>query len=185
MDTVLGRSAGNALEVTESLECLGGGGPDDLIEVTVALAVEMLRLSGIDADPAAVLASGAALPVFERMVKAQGGDLDAGLPQAEHRRVIESRSSGYLARLDGRSVGIAAWRLGAGRARKEDPVSPTAGVVCLAKPGDVVAEGQPLLELHADDPARFDSAIDALEGAIEIGATPVEPAPLVVEHITA
>jgi thymidine phosphorylase len=185
MDTVLGRTAGNALEVIESLECLGGGGPDDLIEVTVALAVEMLRLSGIDADPAAVLASGAALPVFERMVKAQGGDLDAGLPQAEHRRVIESRSSGYLARLDGRSVGIAAWRLGAGRARKEDAVSPTAGVVCLAKPGDVVAEGQPLLELHADDPARFDSAIDALEGAIEIGATRVERPPLVVERITA
>jgi thymidine phosphorylase len=184
METVLGQSAGNALEVTEALECLRGGGPPDLVEVTVALAREMLALAGIEADPATVLASGAALPVFERMVEAQGGDLSGGLPEAEHRRVIESRNSGWLNRLDARSVGIAAWRLGAGRSRKEDPVSPTAGVVCLAKPGDRVTAGEPLLELHADDPTLFEAAATALDGAIEIGPDPVEPSALVVERIT-
>ena len=183
MHTVLGRNAGNALEVTESLDCLNGGGPADLIVVTVALAREMLELAGIDADPGAVLASGAALPIFEQMVEAQGGDLSAGLPVAEHRQLIESRSSGYLNLLDGRSVGIAAWRLGAGRARKEDPVSPTAGVVCHAKPGELVEAGQPLLELHTDDPSRFESAIAALEGAIEVGQEPIEQPPLIADRI--
>lgn len=184
-DTVLGRAAGNALEVAESLECLRGEGPSDLIEVTVALAREMLELAGIDADPAEVLSSGSALPVFEQMVAAQHGDLSVGLPEAEHRHVIESKSSGHLNRLDGLSVGIAAWRLGAGRARKEDPVSPTAGVICLAKPGETVAQGQPLLELHADDPALFEGATAALQGAIEIGREPVDPMPLIAERITA
>ena len=183
MHTVLGMNAGNALEVTESLDCLRGGGPADLIVVTVALAREMLALAGIEADPGAVLASGAALPVFEQMVEAQGGDLTRPLPEAAHRQMIESRSRGYLNLLDGRSVGIAAWRLGAGRARKEDPVSPTAGVVCHAKPGEPVEAGQPLLELHTDDPGRFESAIAALEGAIEIGQEPVEQPPLIADRI--
>jgi thymidine phosphorylase len=184
METVLGRSAGNALEVVESVECLRGGGPADLIEVTLALATEMLRLAGLDTDPAAVLASGAAFPVFEQMVRAQGGDLDAGLPQAPYRRVVESTNGGHVTRLDSRSVGLAAWRLGAGRARKEDQVSATAGVVCLAKPGDAVEKGQPLLELHADDPDRFDSALESLDGAIDIGPEPIESPPLVIERIT-
>ncbi|MBT3247968.1 MAG: thymidine phosphorylase, partial [Actinobacteria bacterium] len=121
METVLGRAAGNALEVTESLEVLAGGGPADVIEITVALAREMLALVDIDIDPAEVLASGAALEVFEKMVAAQGGDLSAGLPVAELQQQVVAQESGYLSRLDCRSVGVAAWRLGAGRARKEDP----------------------------------------------------------------
>ena len=183
METVLGRAAGNALEVTESLEVLAGGGPADVIEITVALAREMLALVDIDIDPAEVLASGAALEVFEKMVAAQGGDLSAGLPAAEHQQQVVAQESGYLSRLDCRSVGVAAWRLGAGRARKEDPVSPTAGVICLAKPGDKVEAGQPLLELHSDDADRFDPALAALEGALSISENAPAVRPLIVDRI--
>ena len=184
METVLGRAAGNALEVTESLEVLAGGGPADVIEITVALAREMLALVDIDIDPAEVLASGAALEVFEKMVAAQGGDLSAGLPAAEHQQQVVAQESGYLSRLDCRSVGVAAWRLGAGRARKEDPVSPTAGVICLAKPGDKVEAGQPLLELHSDDAHRFAPALAALEGAISISENAPAARPLIVDRIS-
>lgn len=184
METVLGRAAGNALEVTESLEVLAGGGPADVIEITVALAREMLALVDIDIDPAEVLASGAALEVFEKMVAAQGGDLSAGLPVAEHQQQVVAQESGYLSRLDCRSVGVAAWRLGAGRARKEDPVSPTAGVICLAKPGDKVEAGQPLLELHSDDADRFGPALAALEGALSISENAPTVRPLIVDRIT-
>mgnify|MGYP002630199815 FL=1 len=184
METVLGRAAGNALEVTESLEVLAGGGPADVIEITVALAREMLALVGIDADPAEVLSSGSALEVFEQMVSAQGGDLSAGLPVAEHQQQVVAQESGYLSRLDCRSVGVAAWRLGAGRARKEDPVSPTAGVICLAKPGDKVEAGQPLLELHSDDADRFGPALAALEGALSISENAPTVRPLIVDRIT-
>ena len=183
METVLGRAAGNALEVTESLEVLAGGGPADVIEITVALAREMLALVDIDIDPAEVLASGAALEVFEKMVAAQGGDLSAGLPVAELQQQVVAQESGYLSRLDCRSVGVAAWRLGAGRARKEDPVSPTAGVICLAKPGDKVEAGQPLLELHSDDADRFDPALAALEGALSISEKAPAVRPLIVDRI--
>lgn len=183
METVLGRAAGNALEVTESLEVLAGGGPADVIEITVALAREMLALVDIDIDPAEVLASGAALEVFEKMVAAQGGDLSAGLPVAELQQQVVAQESGYLSRLDCRSVGVAAWRLGAGRARKEDPVSPTAGVICLAKPGDKVEAGQPLLELHSDDADRFDPALAALEGALSISENAPAVRPLIVDRI--
>jgi thymidine phosphorylase len=183
METVLGRAAGNALEVTESLEVLAGGGPADVIEITVALAREMLALVDIDIDPAEVLASGAALEVFEKMVAAQGGDLSAGLPAAEHQQQVVAQESGYLSRLDCRSVGVAAWRLGAGRARKEDPVSPTAGVICLAKPGDKVEAGQPLLELHSDDADRFGPALAALEGALSISENAPAVRPLIVDRI--
>jgi len=184
METVLGRAAGNALEVTESLEVLAGGGPADVIEITVALAREMLALVDIDIDPAEVLASGAALEVFEKMVAAQGGDLSAGLPVAELQQQVVAQESGYLSRLDCRSVGVAAWRLGAGRARKEDPVSPTAGVMCLAKPGDKVEAGQPLLELHSDDADRFAPALAALEGAISISENAPAARPLIVDRIS-
>jgi thymidine phosphorylase len=134
MHTVLGRTAGNALEVVEALEVLEGGGPVDLVEVTLALADEMVALVGLDADPAAVLASGRPREVFGEMVAAQGGDLSADLPVAPHVEVVTVDEAGWLGWLDCLSVGIAAWRLGAGRARKEDAVSPSAGVVCLAKP---------------------------------------------------
>jgi thymidine phosphorylase len=185
MHTVLGRTAGNALEVVEALEVLEGGGPADLVEVTLALADEMAALAGLDADPAAVLASGRPREVFGEMVAAQGGDLSADLPVAPHVEVVTVDEAGWLGRLDCLSVGIAAWRLGAGRARKEDAVSPSAGVVCLAKPGDAVQAGQPVLELHAEDPALFDAAREALRDAIDVVDEAPVPQPLIVDRIEA
>jgi thymidine phosphorylase len=185
MDTPLGRTAGNALEVAEALEVLEGGGPPDLVEVTLALAREMLVLAGIDAEPAAALSDGRALEVFRQMVRAQGGDPDAPLPVAATRHQVAAAASGYVHRLDARAVGVAAWRLGAGRSRKEDPVSPSAGVVCLAKPGDKVAADQPVLELHVDDPSKLAGALEALEGAITIADEPPAPASLVIDRVTA
>ena len=184
METVLGNNAGNALEVSESLEVLEGGGPKDLIEVTLALAQEMLDLSNVDSDPGEVLASGKPREVFEEMVSAQGGDLSKGLPVAEYKKTINASATGYLSKLDCRSVGVAAWRLGAGRAKKEDSVSPTAGVICLAKPGDYINTGEPVLELHGDKENCFDSAIDALEGAIEISDTTPDHSPLILDKIS-
>jgi thymidine phosphorylase len=163
---------------------LRGDGPPDLVEVTLALAREMLALAGIEADPAAALADGRALDRYRRMIAAQGGDPDAPLPQAGQAEKVTAAQSGWLRRLDALAVGVAAWRLGAGRARKEDPVSPSAGVICLAKPGEWVEAGQPVLELRADDASRFGRAQDALAGAIEIGPEPPAAAPLVVERIT-
>ena len=183
MHTVLGRTAGNALEVAESVEVLDGGGPADLVEVTLALAREMVELAGLDADPAEVLASGRARAVWDDMVRAQGGDPEAVLPVAPHVETVDAEVSGVLGRLDCRSVGIAVWRLGAGRARKEDPVSPSAGIVCLAKPGDPVEAGQPVLELHAEDPSRFAAAREALQDALEVSDEPPTPKPLVVDRI--
>ncbi|MFZ0170885.1 MAG: thymidine phosphorylase [Acidimicrobiales bacterium] len=183
MDVPLGRCVGNALEVAESVATLRGEGAADLLEVTLALAVEMLELAGVDADPVAALSSGAALGSYEAMVRAQGGDPSAPLPDAPHRETLPAPATGRLRRLDAFGVGLAAWRLGAGRAKKEDSVSPSAGVVCLAKPGDAVEKGQPLLELRAEDPARFAGAVEALEGAIEVGPQPAEPSPVVIEVI--
>ena len=185
MDEPLGRAAGNALEVAETLETLAGDGPPDLVEVTLALAREMLELVGLPGDPAATLADGSAAARFEAMVAAQGGDLAAGLPRAAHVETVGSPAGGYLCTLDARGVGVAAWRLGAGRARKEDAVSPTAGVVCLKKPGDRVEEGEPVLELHADEPARVAHARAALAGAIEVGSEPPERRPPVIEVVRA
>jgi thymidine phosphorylase len=183
MDTPLGRAAGNALEVAESVATLRGEGPADLVEVTLALAREMLALAGIEADPAAALADGRALARYQEMIAAQGGDPSAPLPVAPYRTVVEAAESGYLRGLDAFGVGVAAWRLGAGRARKEDAVSASAGVICLAKPGDQVTAGQPLLELRADDEARFGRALEALDGGIQIGPRPPEPQPAVLERI--
>ncbi|HTW97395.1 MAG TPA: thymidine phosphorylase [Acidimicrobiales bacterium] len=183
MDTPLGRCVGNALEVAESLEVLDGEGPADVVEVTLALAGEMLALAGIDADPAAALSDGRARAVFEEMVAAQGGDLGVPLPRAPVVVPVEAPRSGVLTRLDARPVGVAAWRLGAGRARKEDAVSASAGVVCLAKPGEVVERGEPLLELHTEDQSRLGRALEALEGAFEIGDEALPAAPLVIGRI--
>jgi len=183
MDTPLGRTAGNALEVVEAVEVLAGGGPADVAELTVALAREMLELVGIDDDPAAALSDGRAMDRWRAMVAAQGGDADAVLPVAREREVVTSPADGYLTRLDALGVGIGAWRLGAGRARKEDAVSATAGVVCLAKPGDRLTTGQPVLVLHTDEPDRFAAAIEALDGAIEVGPEPPPPRPLVIDRI--
>jgi thymidine phosphorylase len=184
MDTPLGRACGNGMEVAESVETLRGRGPDDLVEVTLALAREMCELADVDGDVDPVLSGGAALEKWRELVTAQGGDPDAPLPEAAERRSVDAPATGWLTRLDARAVGIGAWRLGAGRARKEDPVSPSAGIVCLKKPCDRVEAGEPLLELHADDPARFDAAIQALGDAVEIGPEEPQPMPLVIERIS-
>jgi thymidine phosphorylase len=184
MDVPLGRAVGNAVEVAESVQVLRGEGPEDLVTVTLALAREMLALAGIEADPAQALADGRALAKYRQMIAAQGGDPDAELPVAQHVQIVPAGGSGWLRDLDALAIGTAAWRLGAGRARKEDPVSAAAGVLCLAKPGERVEQGQPLLELRTDEPARFDRALDALHGAIEIGAEAPVISPPVLERIT-
>jgi thymidine phosphorylase len=186
MDTPLGRTAGNGLEVAEAVEVLAGGGPPDVVELTLALAREMLAAAGhTDVDPAEALADGRAMDSWRRMIAAQGGDPDAPLPSAREVRTVPAPATGVLSRLDAYSVGIAAWRLGAGRSHKEDPVSPSAGVVLRAKPGDRVTAGQPLLELHTDEPARFDRALAALDGAIDVSPQPVPPTPLVLGRLDA
>jgi thymidine phosphorylase len=188
MATPLGLTAGNALEVRESVEVLAGGGPADVVELTVTLATEMLAAAGVtEVDPAEKLRDGTAMDVWRRMIAAQGGDPDAELPVAPERHVIKAVSSGVLTGLDALAVGVAAWRLGAGRARKEDPVSPVAGVELHAKPGDTVQAGQPLLTLHTDNPGRFERAVDALSDAVKLApeGTPYQPIPLVIDRITA
>jgi thymidine phosphorylase len=183
MDRPLGRSAGNAVEVTEAVEVLAGGGPADVVELTVRLAQEMLAGAGLhDEDPAAVLAGGKAMDTWKAMISAQGGDPDAALPVAREHHVVPAPSTGRLTRLDAYGVGVAAWRLGAGRARKQDPVSATAGVTWLAGVGEQVRQGQPLLELHTDDPERIPRALEALEGAIGVD-TDDELLPLIVDCV--
>ncbi|ONK11924.1 thymidine phosphorylase [Streptomyces sp. MP131-18] len=172
MATPLGRTAGNALEVREAVEVLAGGGPADVVELTLALAREMLDAAGLpDADPARALADGSAMDRWRRMITAQGGDPDAPLPRAAERHTVTAPESGVLTGLDAYAVGVAAWRLGAGRTRKEDPVQAGAGVELHAKPGDVVTAGAPLLTLHTDTPERFEAALAELVGdAIRIGS---------------
>ncbi|MEU4177325.1 thymidine phosphorylase [Streptomyces sp. NPDC026589] len=186
MSTPLGLTAGNALEVRESVEVLAGGGPRDVVDLTLALAREMLDAAGLkDADPEKALADGSAMDVWRRMISAQGGDPDATLPTAREQHIVTARSSGVLTRLDAYDVGVAAWRLGAGRARKEDPVQAGAGVELHAKPGDTVTEGQPLMTLHTDTPEKFDYALKALPEAYDIApaGTSFAPLPVVRERI--
>jgi thymidine phosphorylase len=185
MDAPLGRAVGNALEVTEAVEALGGQGPPDLVEVTVALAQVMLELIGLGGDPGRVLQDGSGLAVWKEMVRSQGGDPDAILPVAAVVEPVIAERAGFLQRLDARPVGIAAWRLGAGRSRKEDPVSAGAGVRCLVKPGEAVEKGQVVLELHTDDAARLERSREVLKGAFDIAAEPPVgvPAPLVLERV--
>ena len=188
MSTPLGLTAGNALEVQESLEVLAGGGPADVVELTITLAREMLQAAGVtDVDPADKLMDGSAMDVWKKMIRAQDGDPDAELSTSRESTVLHASRSGVLTRLDAMAVGLAAWRLGAGRARKEDPVQAGAGVRMHAKPGDPVTEGQPLLTLHTDDSERFARALASLEGGIEIqdAGTPYDPTPLVIERVSA
>jgi thymidine phosphorylase len=182
MSVPLGRAVGNAVEVAESVDVLKGGGPQDIIDLTVALAREMLALAGISTDPAEVLASGAAYETWCRMIAAQGGDPDAPLPTAEHVHIVSVPENGVLASLDAYAVGVAAWRLGAGRARKEDAVQHAAGVMCLAKPGDRVAAGDPLLELHTDTPDAIPAALEALVDSFTIGDAPA-PQTLLIDTV--
>ncbi|MDT9592749.1 thymidine phosphorylase [Nocardioides zeae] len=185
MSTPLGLTAGNAVEVAESVEVLAGGGPADVVELTVALAREMLLAAGVDdVDPADRLADGSAMDVWRAMIAAQGGDPDAALPVAREQHVVAAPRSGVLTRLDAMAVGVAAWRLGAGRERKEDPVQAGAGVVWHARPGDRVEAGAPLFTLHTDTPERFERALAALEGGYDVGDGPHEPAPLVIDRIS-
>ena len=187
MQTPLGLTAGNALEVRQSVEVLAGGGPQDVVELTLTLAREMLSAAGReDVDPADALADGRAMDVWHRMIQAQGGDSHAPLPWARETHEVRAPGSGVLTQLDALKVGIAAWRLGAGRARKEDPVQAGAGVVLHAKPGAYVRAGDPLVTLHTDTPERFDRALEALDGAWFIAPEGSRPdlLPLVIDRIS-
>lgn len=184
MSTPLGYTAGNGIEVAESVEVLAGGGPDDVVELTLALAREMLAGAGRDdVDPADKLADGSAMDAWRRMITAQGGDPDAALPMAKEIHVVTAPSSGVLSRMDALAVGMAAWRLGAGRARKEDPVQAGAGVTWHARPGDQVTEGDPLFTLRTDEPERFERALASLEGGYDVSQEPFEPAPLLIDRV--
>ncbi len=184
MDTPLGLTAGNALEVRESVEVLAGGGPGDVVELTLALAREMLAGAGReDVDPADVLSSGQAMDVWRRMIAAQGGDPDAALPTAAETQVVRADADGIIGRLDAMSVGVAAWRLGAGRSRPGEAVQAAAGVELHAKPGDRVRSGQPLATLHTDTPERFERAAAALDGAWTIDDAECDLRPVVIDRI--
>jgi len=186
MSTPLGLTAGNALEVRESVEVLAGGGPADLVELTLALAREMLAAAGVRGkDPETALKDGSAMDHWRRMITAQGGDVDAPLPVARERHTVTATASGVLTGLDAYAVGVAAWRLGAGRARKEDPVQAGAGVELHAKPGAAVIAGQPLLTLHTDTPERFEYALEALADGVVIAppGTGYTPEPLILDRI--
>ncbi|MDN5779741.1 MAG: thymidine phosphorylase [Humibacillus sp.] len=186
MGTPLGLTAGNALEVRESVEVLAGGGPADVVELTVALAREMVAAAGRTAiDPADVMADGRAMDVWKRMIRAQGGDPDAPLPVARHQHEVLAPTDGVLTSLDALAVGVAAWRLGAGRARKEDPVQAGAGVELHAKTGDTVRRGEPLMTLHTDTPERFDRALAALADGFSLGplGTVTADAPLIIDRV--
>ena len=188
MSTPLGLTAGNALEVRESVEVLAGGGPSDVVDLTIALAREMLDAAGRhDADPEAALRDGRAMDVWKRMIRAQGGDPDATLPVAKESQVVTAASDGVLVELDALAVGVAAWRLGAGRARRDDVVQAGAGVELHVKPGAIVRAGQPIMTLFTDTPDRFARAQEALADAVTITADGSAKAggPVVLERITA
>jgi len=184
MSTPLGRAVGNAVEVAEAVEVLAGGGPPDVVRLVLALAEQMLALAGLDgADPAAALADGRAMDVWRAMVRAQGGDPDAPLPVARERELVRAPADGTVLAVDARAVGTAAWLLGAGRARKEDPVSPTAGVLLHRRPGEPVRAGEPLLELRTDEPARFSAALPVARGAVTVGQGTPPASPLIIDRI--
>ncbi len=184
MSTPLGLAIGNAVEVTESVEVLAGGGPADVVELTLALAREMLDAAGLpDADPAAALRDGRAMDSWRAMIQAQGGDPDAPMPAAAEVEVVRAERDGYVAAIDAYAMGVAAWRLGAGRARKEDPVSVPAGVVLHKRPGDEVRAGDPLYELRADDATRIPAALTEAANAVRIASTAPAATSLVIERI--
>lgn len=184
MNTPLGRAIGNANEVRESVEVLAGGGPSDVVDLTVTLAEHMLELAGVhDADVRANLSNGKAMDVWRAMVSAQGGDPDAALPVAHETHIVTADRDGIITHMDALPFGIGAWRMGAGRARKEDAVVHAAGIDLHVKPGDTVKAGDPVFTLSANDAARFDRALDALDGAWGIGDTVVDHGPLIAGTI--
>ena len=185
MNTPLGLAIGNANEVRESVEVLAGGGPADVVEVTVTLAEHMLELAGMTGvDVRANLANGKAMDSWRAMVSAQDGDPDAALPVAAESHVVTATRDGVVSRMDALPFGIAAWRLGAGRARKEDPVIHAAGIDLAVKPGATVKKGDVVFTLSANDSARFDRALEALDGGWEIGESVIDRGPLIAEVIT-
>ncbi len=188
MDVPLGLTAGNALEVRESVEVLAGGGPADIVELTLVMAREMLDAAGIKPtmDPADALKNGVAMDVWRQMISAQGGDPDAKLPVAREQYVVTAESSGEIIEMNAMSVGISAWRLGAGRSRQGEAVQAGAGIEIHAKPGESITAGAPLFTLHTDDSPRFERALEALQGAVRISSTgeQVERLPLIIEKIT-
>jgi thymidine phosphorylase len=187
MDIPLGLTAGNALEVRESVEVLSGGGPEDVVELTVLLAREMLDLVGIkDSDPAAALKNGKAMDVWRTMISAQGGDPDAKLPVAKENTVVKAEKDGTILSMDAMKVGMAAWRLGAGRSRQGETVQAGAGIEIHAKPGEFIKAGSPLFTLHTDVAATFTRAVESLQDSVEIGEMPsggIDRLPLVIERI--
>lgn len=187
MDVPLGLTAGNALEVRESIAVLAGGGPADVIELTVILAREMLQAAGVASkiDPAAALKNGLAMDAWRRMIKAQGGDPDATLPVAKEKIEFLADADGEMIQLDAMKVGVAAWRLGAGRSRQGEKVQAGAGIEIHAKPGENVRRGQSLMTLHTDEPERFVRALEALEGAVRISQTgeKIDRLPLILDRI--
>jgi len=187
MDVPLGLTAGNALEVRESVEVLAGGGPSDVVELTVLLAREMLDAGKIKPlmDPADALMNGAAMDHWRRMILAQGGDPDAALPVAKEKIVVNAESSGEIIEMNAMKVGVSAWRLGAGRSRQSEKVQAGAGIEIHAKPGQEIKAGQPLFTLHTDEAARFERALEVLDGAVRISSTgeKVERLPLILEKI--
>ncbi len=186
MDAPLGRAVGNANEVRESVEVLAGGGPADVVELTLALAREMLELAGkSDIDPAGALADGRAMDAWRRLVAGQGGDPDAPLPVARETETVRAAAAGVVQRVDARAVGVSAWRLGAGRARPGDPVDHAAGVEVLVRPGDRVRVGDPLFEVACDSPGRMVRGVESLAGAVELGEAVPDPRPLVADRVTA
>jgi thymidine phosphorylase len=185
MSTPLGLKVGNALEVEESVDVLAGGGPSDVIEITVALATEMLNLAGVrDVDVAAALKDGRAMDKWRAMISAQGGDPDAKLPVAKETQTVVAESDGVISELDALAVGLASWRLGAGRARKEDPVQFGAGVTLHAQLGDTVKKGAPIYTLHTDEPARFARADETIAKAYKIEAQAQVTRKLILDRIS-
>lgn len=184
MDVPLGLTAGNALEVRESIEVLAGGGPADVVELTLLLAREMLDAAQVKGkDPEVALKDGSAMDHWRKMVRAQGGDPAAKLPVAREQKTIHASGSGTIASMNALQVGIAAWRLGAGRERQGERVQAGAGIEIHAKPGDVIESGAPLFTLHTDEPARFERAERALDGAVTIGEEVGNRLPLVVARL--
>jgi thymidine phosphorylase len=188
MDVPLGLTAGNALEVRESVEVLAGGGPNDIVELTLVMAREMLQAADIKPtmDPSVALKNGAAMDVWRRMIKAQGGDPDAKLPVARERQVVLAESSGEILEMNALEVGVSAWRLGAGRSRQGEAVQAGAGIEIHAKPGEFIKAGTPLFTLHTDDAPRFERALEALNGAVRISSTGemINRLPLILERIS-
>ena len=189
MDVPLGLTAGNALEVRESVEVLAGGGPADVIELTVLLAREMLDAAGVKAskDPETALKDGSAMDKWRAMISAQGGDPDAPLPKAKEKQVISADKTGTISSMDALKVGVSAWRLGAGRERQDEKVQAGAGIEIHAKPGEKISAGAPLFTLHTDDVSRFERAEEALLGAVSISddGSVAPRLPLVVTRIEA